>query len=99
MPETYGYVRTSRPRVSELSGSDPETQRHQLLAAGVAWRFLTSIRTSASPELQEPTAGGSGTLWTPGWLKATPWLWCQSIASGGAGWIPLATSTTWNGAE
>ena len=34
--ETYGYVRTSRPRVSELSGSDPETQRQQLLAAGVA---------------------------------------------------------------
>ena len=29
MPETYGYVRTSRHRVSELSGSDPET----LLAA------------------------------------------------------------------
>ena len=25
MPETYGYVRTSRHRVSELSGSDPET--------------------------------------------------------------------------
>ena len=23
MPDTYGYVRTSRPRVSELSGSDP----------------------------------------------------------------------------
>ncbi len=36
MPETYGYVRTSRPRVSELAGSDPETQRQQLLAAGVA---------------------------------------------------------------
>ena len=36
MPDTYGYVRTSRPRVSELSGSDPETQRQQLLAAGVA---------------------------------------------------------------
>ena len=36
MPETYGYVRTSRPRVSELSGSDPQTQRQQLLAAGVA---------------------------------------------------------------
>ena len=35
MPETYGYVRTSRPRVSEQSGSDPETQRQQLLAAGV----------------------------------------------------------------
>ena len=35
IPETYGYVRTSRPRVSELSGSDPETQRQQLLAAGV----------------------------------------------------------------
>ena len=25
MTETYGYVRTSRPRVSELAGSDPET--------------------------------------------------------------------------
>jgi hypothetical protein len=36
MPDTYGYVRTSRPRVSELAGSDPETQRQQLLAAGVA---------------------------------------------------------------
>ena len=36
MPETYGYARTSRPRVSELSGSDPETQRQQLQAAGVA---------------------------------------------------------------
>ena len=35
MPETYSYVRTSRPRVSELSGSDAETQRQQLLAAGV----------------------------------------------------------------
>ena len=36
IPEIYGYVRTSRPRVSELSGSDPESQRQQLLAAGVA---------------------------------------------------------------
>ena len=36
MPETYGFIRTSRPRVSELVGSDPETQRQQLLAAGVA---------------------------------------------------------------
>ena len=36
LPETYGYVRTSRPRVSELSGGEPETQRQQLLAAGVA---------------------------------------------------------------
>ena len=36
MPDTYGYVRTSRPRVSELSGSGPETQRQQLLAVGVA---------------------------------------------------------------
>ena len=30
MPETYGYVRTSRSRVSELSGSDPETHRSSL---------------------------------------------------------------------
>ena len=37
MPETYGYVHTSRPRVSELSGSDPETQRQQLLANEQSW--------------------------------------------------------------
>ena len=36
MTEIYGYVRTSRPRVSELSGSDPETQRQQLLARTIA---------------------------------------------------------------
>ena len=36
MPETYGYVRSRRPGVSELSTSDPETQRQQLLAAGFA---------------------------------------------------------------
>ena len=39
-----------------------------------AWRFLTSIRTSASLEPLVPTAGGAGTLWTPDWLKATPWM-------------------------
>ena len=40
MPITYGYVRTSRPRVSELSGSDPETQRQQLLAADVVLSYI-----------------------------------------------------------
>ena len=40
MPETYRYVRTSRPRVSELSGNDPETQRQQLLATGVAFSHI-----------------------------------------------------------
>ena len=49
--------------------------------------------------LRGPTADGAGTLWTPGWLKTTPWLWCPSTASGGAGWIPWATSTICNGAE
>ena len=34
--QRYSAIRTSRPRVSELAGSDPETQRQQLLAAGVA---------------------------------------------------------------
>ena len=33
LPDTYGHVRTSRPRVSDLAGSYPETQRQQLLAA------------------------------------------------------------------
>ena len=36
MPETYGYIRTSRTRVSELSGSAPETQRQQMLATGLS---------------------------------------------------------------
>ena len=40
MPETYGYIRTSRPRVSELSGSDPETPCQHLMAAGVAFSGL-----------------------------------------------------------
>ena len=64
MPDTYGYVRTSRPRVSELSGSDPETQRQQLLAAGVALSHIYQ------------DVGVSGTnnrrgwpLWTPVWLR------------------------------
>ena len=33
-PETYGYVRTSSPWVSEPLKSNPKTQRQQLLAAG-----------------------------------------------------------------
>ena len=52
-----------------------------------AWSFLTSIRTSVSPVPPVPTAGGAGTRWIPGWLKATPWLltgvtmfYCQRAA-------------------
>ena len=96
MPETYGYVRTSRPRVSELAGSDPETQRQQMLDAGVALSHIYQDVGVSGPPVQ--TAGGAGTLWTPGWDRATPWLWCPSTASGGAGWTPWATSTTCNGA-
>jgi hypothetical protein len=55
MPETYGYV---RPRVSELSGSDPETQRQQLLAAGVA---LSHIYQDVG------VSGTSGTNSRRGW--------------------------------
>ena len=58
MPETYGYVRTSRPRVSELAGSDPETQRQQLLAAGVA---LSHIYEDVG------VSGASGTNSRRGW--------------------------------
>ena len=58
MPETYGYVRTSRPRVSELAGSDPETQRQQLLAAGVA---LSHIYQDVG------VSGASGTNSWRGW--------------------------------
>ena len=36
MPGTYDCVGTSRPGISELSGSDPGTQRQLLLAVGVA---------------------------------------------------------------
>ena len=96
MPETYGYVRASRPRVSELSGSDPETQRQQLLAAGVG---LSHIYQDVGVSGTSGTNSRRGwhSLGTPGWLKATPWLWCPSIASDGAGWTPWATSTTCNG--
>ena len=58
MPETYGYVRTSRPRVSELAGSDPETQRQQLLTAGVA---LSHIYQDVG------VSGTSGTNSRRGW--------------------------------
>ena len=58
MPETYGYVRTSRPRVSELAGSDPETQRQQMLAAGVA---LSHIYQDVG------VSGNSGTNSRRGW--------------------------------
>ena len=58
MPETYGYVRTSRPRVSELAGSDPETQRQQMLAAGVA---LSHIYQDVG------VSGTSGTNSRRGW--------------------------------
>ena len=58
MPESYGYVRTSRPRVSELAGSDPETQRQQLLAVGVA---LSHIYQDVG------VSGTSGTNSRRGW--------------------------------
>ena len=58
MPETYGYVRTSRPRVSDLAGSDPETKRQQLLAAGVA---LSHIYQDVG------VSGTSGTNSRRGW--------------------------------
>ena len=58
MPITYVYARTSRRRVSELSGSDPETQRQQLLAAGVALsRIFQDVGVS----------GTSGTNSRRGW--------------------------------
>ncbi len=95
--QRHSAIRTSRPRVSGLSGSDPETQRQQLLAAGVAlsriYQDVGVYGTSGT------TFGGAGTLLTPGWPRATPWLWCPSTASGGASWTPLGTSTICNGAE
>ena len=85
MPETYGYVRTSRPRVSELSGSDPETQRQQLLAAGVALSHIyQDVGISGTSGTNSRRAG---TRWIPDWLKGTPWLltggtmfYCQRAA-------------------
>ena len=65
MPETYSYVRTNRPRVSELSGSDPETQRQQLLAAGVA---LSQTYQDVG------VSGTSGTNGRRGWHSLNPRL-------------------------
>ena len=97
MPDTHGYVRPSRPRVSELAGSDPETQRQQLLADGVV---LSHIFQDVG------ISGTSGTNSRRGWhsldshLTQGDTLVVVSIdrASGGAGWTPWATSTTCNGA-
>ena len=70
MPETYGYVRTSRTRVSELADSDPETQRQQLLAAGVALSHIyQDVGISGTSGTNSRRAG---TLWIPDWLKGTP---------------------------
>ena len=61
MPEAYGYVRTSRLRVSELAGSDPETQRQQLLAADLALSHIyQDVGISG-------TSGTSGTNSRRGW--------------------------------
>ena len=95
LPETYGYIRTSRPESPDCRAATRKPSASSCWPP--AWRFLTSIRTSASPEPPVPTSGGAGTLWTPGWLRATPWLWYPLTASGGAGWTPWATSTACNG--
>ena len=58
MPEAYGYVRSSRPRVSELSGSDLDTQRQQMLAARVALSYTYQ---------DVGVSGTSGTNRRPGW--------------------------------
>ena len=79
MPGTYGYVRTSRPGSRSWRAATRKPNASSCWAP--AWRFLTSITTSASPGPLVPTAGGAGTLWTPGWLRATPLLWCPSIPS------------------
>ena len=66
----YGYVRTSRP---SLRAGGQATRKPNASSCWLpAWRFLTSIRMSASPEPPVPTAGGAGTLWTPIWPRATP---------------------------
>ena len=97
MPETYGYVRTSRPRVSELAGSDPETQRQQLLAAGVA---LSHIYQDAG------ISGTSGTNSRRSWhsldsrLAQGDTLVVVSIDRIGRRWLDTMgnISTTFNGA-
>ena len=56
-----------------------------------AFSHLLGRRRLRKLRYQQPE--GAGTLWTPGWARATPWLWCPSTASGGAGWTPWGTST------
>ena len=94
MPESYGYVRISRPESRSCRAATRKPNASSCWLS--AWRFLTSIRMSAAPV---PAAGGAGTPWTSGWPRATPWLWCPSTASGGVVWTPWAISTTCNGAE
>ena len=55
---TYGYIRTSRQRIQETAGSDPEAQAHQLLQEGVP---EDNIHRDVG------VSGGTGTNSRAGW--------------------------------
>ena len=84
MPETCGYVRPSRPRVSESAVSDPETQRQQFVAAGVV---LSHIYQDVG------VSGTSGTNSRRGWhslvsrLTQGDTLVVVSVDRIGRGWL------------
>ena len=96
MPEAYGYVRPSRPMASELSGSDPETQRQQLLAAGMElahiYQEIDVSRTSGTNSRQAWHSLGSR-------LAQGDTLVAVSVDCIGRRWLDtMGTSTTCNGA-
>ena len=81
MPETYGYVRSSRPRVSELAGSDPETQRQQLLAVGVALSHIyQDVGICGTSGTNSPS--GLALSGLPDGSRRHSWLWCPSTRIG-----------------
>ena len=83
MATLYGYIRTSCRLIASEAGNDPDTQRRQLMDAGVP-------TTTLYQDLG--VSGSTGTNTRQGWRSLTShlhqgafWWSPQSTASAGAG--------------
>ena len=87
-----GYIRTSREQEADRPGMNPETQRRDLLAAGVPERNIyADIDVSGLAGVATRNAGGR---WTPSWSMATSWWWRHWTALVDDPWTSWARSTT-----
>ena len=102
--QRHSAIRTSRTRVSGLSGSDarkPNASSCWPHRRGAFSASTRDIRASpaTTPETQQPA--GAGILCTPGVAQGDTFVVVSASTASGrltAGWTPWATSTTCNGA-